>query len=86
MTYLESIEQAIADFESAAFNGDSQTKIAARKKAMKFAKVSCPYDNVQGILGSSIDYLAKRPEEVRAAIRKARDALETLRTCRPDLE
>lgn len=85
MSYLGSIQQAIADFESAAFSGYSPS-VSARKKSMKYAKDQCQDLNIRTILGSSIDYLAKRPEEVRAAIRKAKVALQTLRECRPDLK
>lgn len=85
MSYLGSIQQAIGDFEDAAFNGYSPS-VTARKKSMKYAKDRCQDLNIRTILGASIDYLAERPEHVRAAIVRAKDALETLRTCRPDLE
>ena len=75
---LESLLADIRAFEEAAFHGQSPN-LAARKKAMQWAKNSCPDSNIRHILGSSVDYLKDHPEWVRAAISRARGAVDALR-------
>lgn len=75
---LDPLQAAIEAFHQAAFVTPFPT-LAARKKAMLFAARSCPDLNIQNILGGSVDYLARRPELVRASISKAYAAVDTLR-------
>lgn len=85
MSYISQIEASIMEFTEAAFVATSPNT-NARKKAMKFAARACPDKNIASIMGGSIDWIATKPEHVRAAISRAKDALQTLKSNRPDLD
>lgn len=75
---LDQLLDQIAEFENCSFHRRFDS-IPARKKAMKASMGNCNDDNLKSILRGSVDYISKRPELVRAAISKARAAVETLR-------
>lgn len=75
---LTSLSEIINEFERAAFL-QTYPNLKARKAAMRFATTLCGDQNLKDILAGSTDYIAKRPEQVRAAISKARGHIETLR-------
>lgn len=74
---LATLRADIDEFERLAFTAQFRS-LNERKSAMSTTAQACNDDNIRGLLGGSIDYLAKHPEWIRSKISLAREHVQLL--------